>query len=130
MTNELMQKAKACKSAEELLALAKENDYSMTEEEAERIFAELHSEGELSDDELDGAAGGSCYVRGGWMVVTAFHVCEHWTHVGCGGDQNTCNCTGGRTRTGQARRVTPECQSCKYAKKSGARLICKNENNK
>ncbi len=60
MTNELLAKAKECKSPEELLALAKENNIEMTEEEAKAKFAELHNEGELSDDELDGAAGGGC----------------------------------------------------------------------
>ena len=37
----LMEKAKGAKSAEELLALAKENDIGMTEEEAEETFAML-----------------------------------------------------------------------------------------
>ncbi len=61
MTNEMIQKAKECKSAEELLALAKDNNVEMTETEAAELFAKLHNEGELSDDELDGAAGGGCY---------------------------------------------------------------------
>ncbi len=61
MTNEMIGKAKECKSAEELLALAKENGIDMTAEQAKAKFAELHNEGELSDDELDSAAGGACY---------------------------------------------------------------------
>ncbi len=60
MTNELIAKAKECKSAEELLALAEEHDVKMTLAEAEERYAELHNEGELSDDELDAAAGGGC----------------------------------------------------------------------
>ncbi len=60
MTNEQISKAKECKSAEELLALAKENGIEMTAEEAEAKFAQLNNEGELSDDELSGAAGGGC----------------------------------------------------------------------
>ncbi len=60
MTNEMIAKAKECKSAEELLALAKENGYELTAEEAKAKFSEIHSEGEISDDELDGAAGGAC----------------------------------------------------------------------
>ncbi len=60
MTNELITKAKECKSAEELLALAKENNVEMTEKQAAELFASLNQEGELSDDELDGAAGGGC----------------------------------------------------------------------
>ncbi len=73
MTNELIQKAKACKSADELLALAKENNYPMTEEDAERIFAELHTEGEVSEEELDNVSGGACHIKVGgekYTVVT------------------------------------------------------------
>ncbi len=67
MTPELLQKAKECKSADELLALAKGNGYELTAEEAKTRFAELNSEGELSDDELDGAAGGgSCGKSSGY----------------------------------------------------------------
>ncbi len=73
MTNELVLKAKECKSAEELLALAKENNYPMTEEDAKRTFAELHTEGELSEEELDNVSGGACHIKVGgekYTVVT------------------------------------------------------------
>ncbi len=60
MTSEMISKAKECKSAEELLALAKENNVEMTEAQAAELLAKLNQEGELSDDELDGAAGGGC----------------------------------------------------------------------
>ena len=57
-TPEQLAKAKAAKSAEELLALAKENGVELTEEEAKKYFAEWHKEGELSDNELDNVSGG------------------------------------------------------------------------
>ena len=57
-TNEQILKAKAAKSAEELLALAKENGVELSEEEAAKYFTEWHKEGELSDDELDNVVGG------------------------------------------------------------------------
>ncbi len=60
MTNEMIGKAKECKSAEELLALAKENNVEMTEKQAAELFASINQEGELSDDELNSAAGGGC----------------------------------------------------------------------
>ncbi len=60
MTPEMIAKAKECKSAEELLALAKENNIEMSAEEAAEKYALLHNDGELSDDELDSAAGGGC----------------------------------------------------------------------
>ncbi len=65
MTVELIEKAKACKSAEELLTLAKETNYPLTAEEAAEQFAALHNEGELADDELDAAAGGACETKVG-----------------------------------------------------------------
>ncbi len=64
MTNETLQKAKECKSAEELLALAKENGIEMTAEEAAGKFAAINNVGELSDDELENAAGGGCATHG------------------------------------------------------------------
>ncbi len=60
MTTEMIAKAKECKSVDELLALAKENDMEMTVEQAEEVLQALHAEGELTDDELDAASGGGC----------------------------------------------------------------------
>ena len=52
-TPEQISKAKAAKSVEELLTLAKENDMELTEEEAAKYFTEWHKEGELSDTEIN-----------------------------------------------------------------------------
>ena len=61
MKPEMIEKAKAAKSAEELLALAKESGVEMTADEAKTYFAQLGPKsGELSDDELDSVAGGAC----------------------------------------------------------------------
>ena len=58
---EMIEKAKAAKSAEELLALANENGVEMTAAEAATYFAQLNPKsGELDDDDLDAVAGGSC----------------------------------------------------------------------
>ena len=58
LTSELIAKAKAAKSAEELLALAKENNVELTEEEAKTYFEQLNANGTVSDDELGAVAGG------------------------------------------------------------------------
>ncbi len=47
----------ACKTAEELLALAKAEGIALTREEAEKYLAQV-SKRELSVDELEGVAGG------------------------------------------------------------------------
>ena len=59
-TNEIIEKVKTAKSAEELLAMAKAENIELTEEQAAKAFAELSKAGELSDEELENAAGGGC----------------------------------------------------------------------
>ena len=59
MNNELIAKAKKTATVEELLALAKENQVELSEEDAKMYFELLHPKtGERSDDELDNVAGG------------------------------------------------------------------------
>ena len=58
---EMIEKAKAAKSAEELLEIAKANGVEMTADEATTYFAQLNPKsGELDDDDLDAVAGGAC----------------------------------------------------------------------
>ena len=59
-TDEMLEKAKTAKSAEELLAMAKAENIELTAEEVAKAFAELNKAGELSDEELENAAGGGC----------------------------------------------------------------------
>ena len=61
MDKNLILKAKEAKSVEELIALAKENNVELNEEDAKMYFEQLNAKkGELSDDELDAVAGGGC----------------------------------------------------------------------
>ena len=62
LTKEMLAKAMQCKSADELIALAKTGGYEMTKEEAESYMTEL-SDFELDDKELRRIAGGECYMR-------------------------------------------------------------------
>lgn len=59
-TAEMIEKAKAAKSAAELLTLAKENGIDLSEAEAVDAFAKFNKSGEISDDELDNISGGGC----------------------------------------------------------------------
>ncbi len=71
LTPEIPEKAKAVKSAEELLAFAKENGMEMTEEQANAYFSQLHpTSGEIADEELENVAGGGCRSGDGRLVVT------------------------------------------------------------
>ena len=60
LTKELVQKAMACETVEELMTLAKSEGVEMTKDEAEAYFAEL-SDFELEGDILKQAAGGQHY---------------------------------------------------------------------
>ena len=78
-TPELIEKAKSAKTPEELMALAKENGIEMTAEEAQKIFAQLHSQsGELADDELDNVSGGACYGRDDCLMTTIAYGCRYY----------------------------------------------------
>ena len=57
-TPELIEKAKAAKSAEDILAIAKENGIVLGADEAKAYFDRLNKSGELSDEELDSVSGG------------------------------------------------------------------------
>ena len=57
-TSEQMNKARQAKSAEELLTLAKGSGVDLSAKQAGAFFAELHKEGDLSDEELDAVVGG------------------------------------------------------------------------
>ena len=60
LTKEMIEKAMQCKSADELMALAKTNGYEITKGEAEAYMAEL-ADVELDGKELKNIAGGYCY---------------------------------------------------------------------
>ena len=106
LTPEMIEKAKAAKSAEELLSLAKENNIEMTADEAAIYFAQLNpGSGELDDDEHDAVAGGSCFTykdRDKANQYLPSIICEHcgttgqWELVGQGNTllaYKCCNCT-------------------------------------
>ena len=61
LTKEQIAKAMQCKTAEELVELAKTAGYPMTIEEAEAYMAEL-ADFELDGEALKQVAGGICYM--------------------------------------------------------------------
>ena len=60
LTPELIAKAQAAKNAEELMALAKENNLELTQEQATVYFKQLNTNGVLHEGELELVAGGAC----------------------------------------------------------------------
>ena len=94
LTPEMIEKAKAAKSAEELLEIAKSNNIEITADEAATYFAQLNPKsGELDDDDLDNVAGGSCSAAdseyGKIAIVTSGQTCPKCGHnrgeIVCGG---------------------------------------------
>ncbi len=59
-TKEQIEKAMQCKTADELMALAKGSGFDITKEEAEAYMAEL-ADVELDNEQLQKVAGGGCY---------------------------------------------------------------------
>ena len=86
ITPELIESAKKAKSIEELLTLAKENGFELSEEEAKAYYEQFHKTGEMSDDELDNVAGGGCYTKDGRMVTTVGNWCNNFVCKKCGGN--------------------------------------------
>ena len=66
ITKEMVDKALKCETADELVALAKANGFTLTKEEAEAYLAELENM-ELDSADLDKVAAGSkvCYAVDG-----------------------------------------------------------------
>ena len=65
ISKELLAKAQACETPEALLALAKENGYDLTKEQAEAFLAEGGTV-DLSDEDMAKVAGGK--VKWGCVV--------------------------------------------------------------
>ena len=60
LSAEMIKKAMECKTADELIALAKTGGYDLTKEEAEAYLSELEDI-ELDSEQLKSVAGGGCY---------------------------------------------------------------------
>ncbi len=117
LNDKLLEKAKEAKSAEELVAIAKENSIQLTDEEAKTYFAKLNAkEGELADDELDNVAGGrkcGTIYKDGRPVVTCLNSCEHYLYE--------FHYEWWREDRGNG---DGKCHECTYYKKQGYLFIC------
>lgn len=131
-TKEIIGKGKTANTVEELKELAKQDEWDITDEEANAYFEEVQkyktqSTGELSDDELDDVSGGGCY-KGKRLVVTTMHSCMEWS-CKCGNPSNMTpaelvnlgrcpKCRRGKT-----------CGNCKYCSYEKGLWLCNNPKN-
>lgn len=60
INREQMEMARNAESIEEVISLAKEQGYDISESEAGKIYEYLHRHGELSEEELNSVSGGGC----------------------------------------------------------------------
>ncbi len=89
MNEELLNKAKATKSPEELLKLAQENGMpKFNEENAKVYFEALHHSGELADEELSVSAGACALRAHGQKMVSMYNTCNHYRCKVCNGGTN------------------------------------------
>ena len=90
LNREVIEKLKAAKSPEELLAIARENGIAnFTGADAQACFQKKCETGELSDEELEMAAGGR---GGGQKIINPLHSCSKW--AGCDlGPKVCCTCS-------------------------------------
>ena len=71
--NDFVKKAMDCKTAADVIALAKEYEKDISAEQAEKVLSEISNlEVELSDEQLEKVAGGfSCHNGGGLCLTDA-----------------------------------------------------------
>ncbi len=128
LSKELLEQARATKSPEELLSLAKENRVELNEEEAAAYFAEMHKSGELSDEELDGVSGGGCHKKDGRLVVTIWYGCDEFVCSYCGRNHTETHAHSIPQSNGTVQRsyFPPNCHYCKYISYEGGLWLCNN----
>ncbi len=126
---ELLEKAKQANSPEELLALAKENDYPLDEESAKAYFEKIHKSGELSDDELGSVAGGGCHTNDGRLVVTRGYGCFEWRCKKCGCSVNQFRSDGRDGLCSGRHENSGKCMACKFMSYESGLWLCNHKKN-
>lgn len=119
---EMISKAQKAESAQELLAIARENGLDLSPEDAQRYIDVKNQNGELPDEVLDGVSGGAAYtLRGGYLIVTNFHECDRWRCSKCGGSDFSYTQVANEQGWGIAHKCSgypngcgKSCQTCKY----------------
>lgn len=112
---EILAKIKAAKSPEELIAIADGNGVTISEQDAKAMFAALHSEGELSDEQLEDVAGGGTV--GDWLKATFKKIGDGIADLFLGADCPKC---GSRNSYQQSDKgvVKTVCGNCQYVIKT------------
>ena len=129
--DEVLEKGKAAKNPEELKAMAANEGWQMTDEEAASYFEELKEltgekkTGELSDDELDNVSGGGCLRD----VPGEYESCSNYKCT-CGNELKKGGFIRTRADDGCIKWCCPKChqvvycRNCKHSKRIFGVLSC------
>lgn len=147
MKKEIILKAKAAGSPEELMKIARENGLGdFSEDNAREYFEVIQKTGELSDEEIENASGGGC-TKNGRKIVTRGNICNEIIGIHCGNwdgwdimgwlcnkclqDAHNCHC--GRHELGDLEREfgvsfdfgsLDVCGSCRFCTYEGGTWYC------
>jgi hypothetical protein len=88
-------------------------------------------QGEITDDELDSVAGGTCYKQGR-PVVTVMNSCKYWTCEKCGGTETQYHAQVGGMSVHACKNCGYKayCMNCRYCHYEDALWQCYNPNRK
>ena len=121
MNRELLEKARSAKSADEIVSIAKEGGFDIDAEKAAGLFSMLKS-GEISEEELENAAGGCggqglsihCYCPFQWNGDVTF-----WTCSKCGkqlSKSSVIACCSNSVRFGNNEHAASiDCENCHWS---------------
>lgn len=126
LSEEMLAKARAAQSTQELQTMALEIDETLSDEEAKSYFELLHQgseSGELSDNELENVSGGTCY-RGKYPVVLPNSRCGKWTCPQCNRVVYWTNIHEWCSALEEGAVVAAKCSTCKYRFSSAGVWMC------
>ncbi len=137
LTTALIEKAKKAKNAQDLIALAKDENMELTLEQATEYMKVLHPPmGEIEDDDLDNVAGGGCHKGDGRLVVTVNHKCKYWKCKKCGGHVILATSYKNASNNGECYQCSGcgelycNCNHCAYMSYEKAMWLCNHPLNK
>lgn len=114
---EIKELLKKAKSPEDLIAFANECSLELTPEDAQKLFDALHAEGELSDDQLEGVAGGNAFTDFFKDVKKTLEslgdtISDKFKDIFCGDDCPKCGSREGFTEEWQFGVKKTKCKHC------------------
>ena len=128
LSKALLGKARNAENVDALQAMARENGWNMTREEAKAYFDQMHKSGALSDEELENVTGGGCR-KNDHLVVTIRDSCPLWkckNHPWAGATTWVGQPGGGKQRLACPCGRENICGNCHFCHYEGGLWLCYN----